>query len=122
MTQVKEAFRAAVEVLVADGPLKMRLSRAFEAYLDPLVDLELPETIEEPYRELSAAMHRVKPFGRQSCIYAAVQKMSNAEASDHAVMILSLYGDLLSQAERTGPLKVVERAVGAAPRYLIKSP
>lgn len=122
MTQVKEAFKAATEVLVADGPIKARLSQAFEAHLEPLAELELPSSIAEPYRELASAMHLVRPIGRQSCVHATVQKMSNAEASKHALAILLLYAELLEQPERAGPLKVVERAVGAAPRYLIKSP
>lgn len=122
MTQVKEAFKAAIEVLVVDGSIKSRLSHAFEAYLEPLGESELPSSIAEAYRELAAAMHIVDPVGRQSCVNATVQKMSSAEASKHALAILALYSELLEQPERAGPLKVVERAVGAAPRYLVKTP
>ena len=122
MSQVKEAFRAAVGVLIADGPVKNRLSHAFEAHLEPLAELELPPGIDEPYRELAQALHRVRPIGRQSCIHATVQKMSSAEAVTHAATIVGLYCELIEQPERSGPLKVVERAVGAAPRYLTKNP
>lgn len=122
MSQVKEAFRSAVGVLIADGPVKMRLTTAFEEHLEPLAELDLPPGIEDAYRDLAGAMHRVRPIGRQSCIHATVQKMSSAEAVAHAAMIMSLYCELLEQPERSGPLKVVERAVGAAPRYLTKNP
>lgn len=122
MTQVKESFKAAVEALVGEGSVKARLSHAFETHLEPLAELDLPASIAESYRELAAAMHMVGPVGRQSGVHASVQKMSAAEASRHALTILALYVELLEQPERAGPLKVVERAVGAAPRYLIKNP
>ena len=122
MTQVKDSFRAAVEVLVGDGPIKARLSHAYEVYLEPLSETELPTQIAESYRELTGAMHVCSPVGRQNCVHATVQKMSSLEAARHAATILSLYGELLEQPDRAGPLKVVERAVGATPRYLTKSP
>jgi hypothetical protein len=122
MSQVKDAFKAAVGALIADGSVKVRLSHAFEEHLEPLAELELPAGIEEAYRELAGAMHRVRPIGRQSCIHATVQKMSSAEAVAYATAIVSLYCELVEQPERSGPLKVVERAVGAAPRYLTKNP
>ena len=123
MTQARDSFKAAVEALVADGHIKARLSHAYETHLEPLTELELPSSIADTYRELAVAMHRVRPVGRQTGVHATVQKMSCAEATGHARTILALYCDLLDQQpERAGPLKVVERAVGAAPRYLIKNP
>ena len=122
MTQIKDSLRAAVEVLVAEGPIKIRLSRAFDAHLEPLAELDLPPAIADLYHDLAAAMHRVDPVGRQTCVHATVQKMSSVEAASHAMTILTLYSSVLHQSERAGPLKVVERAVGAAPRYLVKNP
>lgn len=123
MNQARDSFKAAVEVLVAEGHIKARLSHAFEAHLEPLTELELPSSIAETYHDLAVAMHRVGPVGRQTSVHATVQKMSSTEAATHATTILALYCELLQQqSERAGPLKVVERAVGAAPRYLIKNP
>lgn len=123
MTQVRAAFEAAVEVLVADGPIKTRLCRAFESHLEPLEGVELPASVTDAYRELQTALHRVGPVGRQTCVYATVQKMSSCEAASHAARILSIYTELLEQNERTGPLKIVEqRAAAAAPRFLTKTP
>ena len=104
MTQARDSLRAAVEVLVADGHIKARLSLAYEAHLEPLTELELPSSIAESYRDLAVAMHRVAPVGRQTSVHATVQKMSSAEATSHAATILALYCDLLQQqSERAGP-------------------
>lgn len=140
MTNVKSSFQAAVEVLVADGRVKDRLSRAFEEHLLALSEIELPAAISAEYASLFAAMHRERPVGPQNSVRATVQKMSAHEAAQHAASIVSMFVQLTSRSGRSDPIKVTEapkaieplkateplqftdRAVAAAPRYLTKAP
>ena len=140
MTNVKSSFQAAVEVLVAEGKVKERLSRAFEEHLAALSDVELPAVIAAEYACLYAALHRERPVGPQNSVRATVQKMSAQEAAQHAAGIVAMFVQLSSRSGRSDPLRVGEspkaveslkmteplqfndRAVAAAPRYLTKAP
>jgi hypothetical protein len=140
MNNVKSCFQAAVEVLVADGRVKDRLSRAFEEHLEALNEVELPAAIRAEYASLFAAMHRERPVGPQNSVRATVQKMSAYQAAQHAASIVEMFVQLASRSGRSDPLRVGdspkpaeslqgteplqfnERAVAAAPRYLTKAP
>jgi len=112
-----ERFAAAVQVLIADGPIKQRLAAAYSQHLADLVDAELPPALRRDFAELQAAVSRVAPVGHETPVRASVQKMSPREASDHAATILKLYVELVNGLERAEPLKVVA-APRKAPRYL----
>jgi hypothetical protein len=126
MKQIQASLQAAVEALVGEGPVKLRLMRAFEQHLVDVDDRELPAAIREDYRRLHAALHAIKPAGSQNRIRATVQKMSAAEASGHALAIFSMHLAVEGRKARTEPLRVTEplqfadRAIAAAPRYLEK--
>jgi hypothetical protein len=126
MLQYVERFEAAVHALISEGPVKSRLIRAYTEYLEDLQDVELPINSKGALAELHSALHRVRPVGKQSLVNASVQKMSPGEAGCHAETILKLYGELVLQASRLEPLKVVERsesrpAAGepGPPRFLV---
>ena len=112
-----ERFAAAVQVLIADGPIKQRLAAAYSQHLADLTDAELPPALRRDFAELQAAISRVAPAGHETRVRASVQKMSPREASDHAATILKLYVELVSGLERAEPLKVVPPP-RKAPRYL----
>jgi hypothetical protein len=107
MSALLEQFEGAVRILIGDGPVKLRLVRAYSEYLEDLLDLELPVSGSE-LQELHAALHRVTPRGNETPVKASVQKMSADEAAWHAGTILRLYVELLAQPRRGEPLKVVE--------------
>jgi hypothetical protein len=120
MAHLIERFEAAVQALISDGPVKQRLVQAYCENLEDLRDLELPVNANGAFAELHAALHRVAPIGKETPVKASVQKMSAAEALWHAETILRLYAELLSQARRPEPLKVVEAAHPTPPRFLIR--
>ena len=105
-----ERFEGAVQILIGDGPVKVRLVRAYSEYLEDVIDLDLPVSAGESLSELHGALHRVTPSGSETPIKASVQKMSTGEAAWHAGTILRLYIELLTQPRRVEPLKVVETA------------
>jgi hypothetical protein len=121
MSHLAERFASAVRVLVGDGPVKQRLCRAYSDFLDGLDDAELPPTTRAAFADLAAALNRVAPAGKETRVHATVQKMSGAEAAEHASTIAKLYAELLTQSERAEPLKVVSSST-KTPRYLTQRP
>jgi hypothetical protein len=118
MSPLVERFAEAVRTLVADGPIKQRLSRAYADHLQGLDLTDLPAALRGEFTDLDAALTRVQPVGSETRVRASVQKMSPVEAGDHAGTIVKLYaGILLGQTERAEPLKVVTSAK-KPPRYL----
>ena len=112
-----ERFAAAVEVLVADGPIKQRLAAACSLHLADLTEADLPPALRREFADLHTAVSRVAPAGYETPVRASVQKMSTSEASAHAATIVKLYVALASGVERAEPLKVVAPP-RKAPRYL----
>jgi hypothetical protein len=117
MAHLAERFSEAVRTLVGDGSVKQRLSRAYIECLKGLEPEELPAPLRSTFGELEAALTRVRPAGKETRVHASVQKMSPSEAGGHAATIVKLYVELLTQAERAEPLKVVPGSK-KPPRYL----
>jgi hypothetical protein len=112
-----QRFAEAVRTLVGDGPVKLRLSRAYAENLEDLTDSELPSSLRPDFCDLQAALSRIAPVGTEGRVRASVQKMSPSEAGGHAGTILRLYVELSNQLERAEPLKVVSTSK-KPPRYL----
>ena len=121
MSHPKACFEAAVSALVAEGAVKRRLRRAFEEHLLEVEDADLPISVRENFCRLNKALHTVGPIGRQSCLRATVQKMSSAEASRYAELIVDIYIDLIAAGDRAEPLKVVESANSDQPYMTAQS-
>lgn len=121
MLHPRTCFEAAVTILVADGPVKKRLSLAYESHLAELNDTDLPRGIRDSFCRLSGLLHRVGPIGPQSSVKATIQKMSETEAAHCAQLILNIYVELIANAERIEPLKVVESAPEQTPKFLIQN-
>ena len=117
MLPFAERFAAAVQILVADGPIKQRLAAAYSLHLAEVTEADLPPPLRRDFADLQAAISRVAPAGHATPVRASVQKMSPSEASDHAATIVKLYVELMNGLERAEPLKVVPPP-RKPPRYL----
>ncbi|HEX6994801.1 MAG TPA: hypothetical protein VF339_11720 [Gammaproteobacteria bacterium] len=117
MQHLIKRFQAAVAELVADGPIKERLALAFGRHLEDLVIPDLPEPLRERFEALHAALHRYEPIGREGRLKVSVRKMSFAEAATHAEAIVELYAEVVRNADRAEPLKVVHTEE-KVPRYV----
>ena len=84
MSHLPERFAEAVRTLVTDGPIKLRLSRAYSEHLDGLDAAELPVGLRSEFTDLQAALSRLAPVGNETRVRANVRKMSPDEAGDHA--------------------------------------
>jgi len=118
MAYYTDRFQAAVQCLVDEGPVKLRLTRAYSEFLETLQDEDAPISVKNSLSELHDAMHRVAPMGTETSVRASVQKMSTSEAARHAKSIVQIYAQLLTQGERSEPLKVVEET-HKPPWYLV---
>jgi hypothetical protein len=117
VSYLTERFAEAVHTLVGDGPVKLRLIRAFGEHLRDVDHADLPPALRRVFADLQTALSHRAPVGTESPVRASVQKMSAAEAGDHAGTIVQLYAALLGQLERAEPLKVVG-SPQKTPRFL----
>jgi len=121
MTYHVDRFYAAVSVLAGDGHVKQRLMRAYQENLDDIQEDELPRQLKNSFSKLKMRMHRVAPLNGEGPICASVRKMSVHEASDCAVSVVSLYGEIIRQAgdlQDPLPLNGDQESV---PPFLVKS-
>ena len=117
-----DRFYAAVSVLAGHGHIKQRLIRAYEDNLGEISEDELPKSLKKTFSELRDQMHRVSPLNGEGPICASVRKMSVDEASECAVSMVSLYGELLrldDGSDTLVPLDSQEPEV--VPPFLVKS-
>ena len=121
MTYHVDRFYAAVSVLAGDGHIKQRLMKAYQDNLDDIVEDELPRDIKRLFAKLKTRMHRVAPSNGEGPICATVRKMSIDEASDCAVSVVSLYGEILRQAEDLSDPVPLNDNHDDVPAFLVKS-
>lgn len=107
MSPLAQRLGEAVQTLIGDGPVKVRLATAYTRHLGDLADSEFPAGLRRDFADLQAAMSRISPVGSETRVRASVQKMSPDEAASHAATIVKLYVELMNSVERAEPLKVV---------------
>ena len=115
-----ERFRDAVVVLAGGGPVKQRLSDAYQTHLADLDPEELPRDIRGPYGTLAAALQSGQRVGTLDAIPASVRKMSEAEAARHAQSIVHMFADLQepSASSRHAVLRAVPDVEDEIPAFL----
>jgi len=117
-----DRFYAAVSVLASHGHIKQRLIRAFEENLAEISEDELPITVKQTFSDIKHQMYRVTPLNGEGPICASVRKMSVDEASECAVSVVSVYGEITrigEDGQASLPLDHHDR-VGVPP-FLVKS-
>jgi hypothetical protein len=117
-----DRFFAAVLVLAGHGHIKQRLKKAFEENLFDLDDDDLSPDTRKAFAVIRRQMHSVAPLNGEGPIVASVRKMSPVQASECAESIVTLYSDLLRNAEDGQselPLETKDRA--SVPPFLVKS-
>jgi hypothetical protein len=122
MTNHVERFHAALTVLAGHGHIKQRLIKAYEENLVDISEDELPITLKQPFADLRLQMHSVSPLNGEGPICASVRKMSFAEASDCAGLVVTMFGEiarLRDETEVSLPLGELEET--RVPPFLVKS-
>jgi hypothetical protein len=121
MTYHVDRFYAAVSILAGDGHIKQRLMRAYQDNLDEISEDELPVDLKERFARLKTRMHHVTPLNGEGPICASVRKMSANEASDCAVSVVSLYGEVVRQSENLQDPLPLQEEPQKVPPFLVKS-
>ncbi len=115
-------FFAAVSVLVAHGPIKQRLIRAYEDNLASLEEDELPQSVQKSFARLSRMMHGVAPANGEGPICASVRKMSKVQADDCAALIVEMYGNVIRSEDEIGAsMPIAAEHHASVPPFLVKS-
>jgi hypothetical protein len=121
MTYHVDRFYAAVSVLAGDGHIKQRLIKAYRENLDDIVEDDLPRGLKQSFLELRSRLHCVAPLNGEGPVCASVRKMSVRDASECAAAVVSLYGEVIRQAENLqDPLPLNDDA-NKVPPFLVKS-
>ena len=121
MTHHVDRFYAAVSVIAGDGHIKQRLMNAYQDYLADITEDELPSDVSQAFARLRSRMSQVAPLNGEGPICATVRKMSVHEASDCAVSVVSLYGDILRQAEYASNPIPLNESHDDVPAFLVNS-
>lgn len=117
-----ERFFAAVLVLASNGHIKQRLRKAYEENLADVNDEDLPRSSSKAFARIQRQMHQVAPLNGEGAVCASIRKMSPVQAGECAESIVTIYSDLLRDADDGQthlPLDQEERAV--VPPFLVKS-
>jgi hypothetical protein len=122
MSHHGDRFYAAVSVLVAHGPIKQRLIRAYEDNLASIEEDALPTTVQKSFARLGRMMHCVAPANGEGPICASVRKMSKVQADDCAELIVEMYGSLIRSDDGIGSaLPMSGQDHTGVPPFLVKS-
>jgi hypothetical protein len=105
-----ERFRDAVLVLAGSGPVKQRLTDAYQVHLRDFAPDDLPRDLRAPYSAVVAALQSSQRTGSLDAISAAVRKMSEADAAQYAQAIVRVFAGLNEAPAASRPATVL-RAV-----------
>ena len=121
MTYHVDRLYAAVSVLAGDGHVKQRLIKAYRDNLDDITEDELPRELRQSFRELRSRLHSVAPLNGEGPVCASVRTMSVRDASECAVAVVDLYGEVLRLAENLQDPLPLQDDVAQIPPFLVKS-
>ena len=121
MTYHVDRLYAAVSVLAGDGHVKHRLMKAYQENLDDIAEDDLPRGLQQRFRELRLRMHSVTPLNGEGPVCASVRKMSVSDASQCAIAVVGLYGEMIREAENLQDALPLQEATSKVPPFLVKS-
>lgn len=121
MTYHVDRLYAAVSVLAGDGHIKQRLIKAYRDNLDAISEGELPRELRQRFRELRSRLHSVAPLNGEGPVCASVRKMSAREASECALAVVDLYGDIIREGDNLQDPLPLHDDVAQVPPFLVKS-
>ena len=122
MSHQVDRFFAAISVLVAHGPIKQRLIKAYEQHLQDIEEDDLPVSVQGSFVALRRAMHCVSPSNGEGPICASVRKMSKIQADECARSIIQMYGGVIGHTgDALAPLPQVAEDRPRVPPFLVKS-
>ena len=89
-----ERLHSATLELAGAAPIKQRLLCAYVRHLAFLKEDQLPREVRDDFGELARALHAVRPLPGEDAVRASIRKMSDGEATHHAVQIVNIFGSV----------------------------
>jgi hypothetical protein len=80
--------------LVRSTPIKQRIVSAYRQYLAQIPEEQLPPDVRDAYAHIVRSLHGVRPLRGEDEVTASVRKMSNQEADECAMSIVTLFSQL----------------------------
>jgi hypothetical protein len=108
MASLSEHLEAAAYVLAGCEPLKERLAIAWSKHLANLEARDFPRDVRDEFEELFNALHRETALPGDTVLRASLRKLSAAEASRYAKLIIRTYARVA--ALKSAPTQIVPRA------------
>jgi hypothetical protein len=94
MMDLGAQLEAATLSLAGAGTIKDRLLAAYCSHLADLREADLPLDVRADFAEMTRALHSARALPGDDVVKASVRKLSNAEASRYATLVVKLYGML----------------------------
>ena len=92
MTSLSERLESAALALSTSDGIKDRLYVAWSRHLADLELRDFPREVREEFEELTRALNRERALPGDSKLRASLRKLSNADATRFAALIVRTYG------------------------------
>jgi hypothetical protein len=103
MVDVSTRLEAAALSLAGPGHIKDRLLDAYRRHLQDIHETDLPGDLGAEFAGMIHALHRSPALPGDDVVRASVRKMSSAEASRYAELVVRLYGMFAGLHYRVAP-------------------
>jgi len=94
-----EKFHSAIHLLVGTGTQRERLASAYTYNLSQLKPEDLPEEIQEDFRQLKAEITRVDPHGNKGSVKATLHEMDESDIRRMIEKIISMHDTVTRHQE-----------------------
>jgi hypothetical protein len=117
MASLSERLEAAAFALAGCEPIKDRLAIAWSAHLSDLEARDFPRDVRDEFEELFKALSRERALAGDTVLKASLRKLSTAEASRYAKLIVRTYGHVA--AMKSSQVQILPRAVPQVAKFLV---
>jgi hypothetical protein len=117
MASLTERLEAAAFALAGQGTIKDRLADAYINHLEDLEARDFPREVREEFAEFADVMHRERALPGDSIVRASLRKLSNADASRYATLIIRTYGRVVALRSGT-TLQILPRVNAPLAKFL----
>ena len=116
MASLSERLEAAALLLAGSEPIKDRLGKAWSTHLADLETRDFPRDVRDEFERLGDVLRRERALPGDTVLKASLRKLSNAEASRYASLIIRAYGQVA--ALKSATLQVVPRVTSPIAKFL----
>ena len=117
MASLSDRLEAAALALAGCEPIKDRLAIAWGKHLADLEARDFPRDVRDEFEAMFLALNRERALPGDTVLKASLRKLSTAEASRYATLIIRTYGYVA--ALKTSQVQLVPRALPQMAKFLV---